>query len=781
MVNDSAVSILGYLVRTGIWASNNSLMRFKRVVIDVDSLIGFLYKHCVSEHMRRQRSIISTNQLPDLYSATLVNYVEFARHVKQFFDYLAEHNIRPILVYEGKFMEAPLFGLTAAKFKWNAQRMAELLGAVKNYEKQNNGNTKRDQTNIIDQLSRPNLALNIFKSIVNIRRKAGADIQVYQAFYSSYPVLAKLARDFSCPVLTNNGDFIIMDVRAGFVLIEEFWFQQVELENLVTRDKHGQSNSSFDGAQAQRSPRSVIKSASSGRTKSAGGTVYAISKFHLNSLFLRQHPGLNARLAINLFPLSMVDFVTKYSASLKRLKVYDIEFKEKDFASSHKLGAKQIYESHHLAARRLEMAVRFLAGKTVELLGNFIRGEATRTNTSFDEDYLHLTNYYSVAFEFKNRLRFILKYLSDPYQLNYIEWCLVNRECSSDFLLALLCCSIGHLASVSYNRWLQFEDLDCKHSAYSLLNRSKSMLMSLFSSNKSHQSEHSISISKRPEQEETVTRYPTAALTLVDRDKSKLVEHAITTTHEDSQLNAIRDKLQLGILAKKRQANKQDCVKFINLAFKCSNLTQMPAKLELLVKKYLIKDEHHIRNELAIVRSLYRSSFLEASLGDNQFKANYSKIDHHFELAIESHYIFLNQILSKQKHKELLALTNLINKQDFENVCNQSDVDEPAVAKKSNASLHETKAAKSPRKKNSPKEGLSKSVKSTTSNGHNQVTSKQIRHLIELLNGSLEAYCELNAFFDYPLPRLNLHLHYNPILIYNLTLYSFNTNKLVLQ
>ena len=54
---------------------------------------------------------------------------------------------------------------------------------------------------------------------------------------------------------------------------------------------------------------------------------------------------------------------------------------------------------------------------------------------------------------------------------------------------------------------------------------------------------------------------------------------------------------------------------------------------------------------------------------------------------------------------------------------------------------------------------------------------------LDQLSMSLSDLCQLNAFFDYPLLKLNLHQHFNPILLYNLTSYSYGhkNNKTLLR
>jgi len=741
----NSLHVLANLVRSGIWSKTCDLANYKNVVLDVESIVTSLFRLCISDHIRKLQNIArNSNQTLDLHAATLINYLEFSRYVKQLLNYLANLKITPILVYSGKEMEAPLFGMLAAGFERNVDKVRERVSTV---SRRSIGS--RTAQELASQVPCPSLALMIFKSIVNLRCKTGEPIRAYQSFYSPYPLMAKLARDYKCPVVTNNAEFIIMDVRAGFIIFDEFWNQNVSSRDHSFRAKTRSISSVSSSSSAPKTPK--ISESARGKT---------VCRFHSNIQFLHQHPGLNAPLAINLFPLTDIEMIKNYSKSLKRLGINYDEYKREDFTPScqDKTGGNS-YKIYHLAANRLELALRFLSTKTVAMLGNFVRGEATRTNSSLDDDYRQLLNYHAVAFSFKERLRFVLKFVHDPAQLNYIEWCLVNRECTPDHLMNIICCSLGRLASVSYNKQMQYEDLATRRSAYSLLNRQKAMLMSIFTANESHKSESSISLTKK--QPDLMTRYASASLTIVDRLESKVVEHVIDTTHEDSRLETLRDKLKLCKLAR-NQVDKKERIQFINLVFNTTDLLCLPPKLDSFVSRQLGKDEHCIRNELAIVLSLFKFC-CESCKDDSYFKTTYSSLVPHFESAILNHYLYLDQTLSKRKYsKPMLALTNAIITADSENVANCTS----SVAKDA-----KNKAAS----KGSSGGGMSR--------GQANSSSKYIGHLIHLLNGSLEAFCELNAFLAYPLPKLNLHLHYNPLLLFNLTLLSLDhvNNKALLK
>lgn len=708
MVVSDLERILNYLVRTKLWSRQNALSKFKHLILDVDSIVDYIYQKCIANHILRQRGLLSSNQRVDLYTATIVNYKEFNHYVQQLFDFLDENHITPILVYEGKLMEAPLFGMVAAQFSTNVSKVSSIINSLIKYD---NG-----ASNILQNFSTPNLAHNIFKSIVNAKRTRTNRMESHQAFYCSFSLMAKLARDYNCPVLTNRAQFIVMDVRAGFVLVDEFWFNHIELHELT---KLSRSKSISNGK-----PRSRIKS-SSLRSKSdtCPDLSGAKSSFHQNIQFIHQHPGLSEGAALVLFPMTTPEFMVKYGKSLKKMKVYSDEYSlTKDF------------RSHQKAANRMEMILYYLSGKSIRLVENFIKSESIKTKSSLKEDFRELFNYHAVAYDFKTRLRFILKYLQNSGDFNYIESCLTRGENTADFLLDLLACSIGHLASVNYNRFMQFEDLKTKHSTHSLLADIKCMLMSLFSSNKLHKSERSTSKSKQ----DNSTRYSQANLTVIDRNQGKLIEHVLDTT--SALLNdQIRSNLAFSKIAH-RIISKQDSIQFINSAFKTKDLLISPRKLDHLNINSTIKCE------LSVVLSLTRYATCHPVVeGDKYFTDNYTKLIELFELAIINQYIYHSPEATAQNK----TLVDYIRKNDLEKAVN----------------INQRIATPT-----SP--GKTTSTESIRSTRDNQVR-KRIRHLIEMLNATLEAYHELNSFFEHPLPRLQLHLHLNHILLYNLTVISY--------
>lgn len=712
--------MLDRLVKSKIWASNHDILRFQRLVLDVDSIINYLYRLSLKRQLHLQKS---GNGLTKC-AVSLINYIEYAKNIKLLFQFFHDHGIEPLLVYRGKQLEAPLFGLLAAQFTENTSLVSDRLKWIKS-------STIPTDTEL-ERLTRPNLALIIFKMVVRKFRKmpneaSGFSIRTFQAFYHQFPLMARLARDYQCPVLTNDGHFILYDVRAGFVLFDEFWFHHVELHDLViNRDK---SQSRSVERKGGKSPKGKLKldSRMSGSRRSPKVSVEMRSSFHYHALFLVQHPGMTSYMSMCLLALINPQLISQHSASLKRLKIYDKEYRWKELS---KPSNRRESETYQAAANRLEMAIRFTSETSHLVLGSLIRGEADRLKSSLNQDYSQLFNYYSGAHEFKFRLRHILKTIWDPLQLNFVEWCLTNRDCSADFLLELLVCSIGHISGVTYNKNIQFEDTKTKCSAMSVIDRVRIMSMSLMNGKRSHSNEKSTSSSNSRSSSSTEV----VNLTVVDRQSDKIVDRVLPNLIKDSKLEGLANKITLRQIAG-MTVKTQDTAKFLNLVFDIDDLTSIKAKRDSLAQKHIGDPE--LLSEYAIVNNLCDFSISQASREDKYFVESYKNLINHFKVALLNHYIYryrMRRPKEGSKVQDRDKLVQFVARQNLENVAQCLGRD------------HDSKEFSS--------------------------LALQTRHLSELLNSGIESYCELNAFLNYPLPSLKLYANYNPILIYNFTIHS---------
>lgn len=679
-------------MRDGIWARQSAdILKHRRVIIDVDSALDFLWHKCIEDHVRRAHDA-------DLYAKTLVDYTHYAELIRQLLRSLETHQTEAHFVCNGKHMEAPLFGLIAAEFDLHTREVGEHITLLKRYkaELKKNGNTTA--STLISKLRRPELALIVFKSLLQEWRPRYKLAHVHQAYYGSCALAARLARDLQCPVISSRTELILTDVRAGFVLFDEFW-------------------------------RAYILSSSSQSPTSV--------RVHYNRLFLRQHPGLNACMAAHMYALCSDELARAHLKSLQRIKALDKTIESIPYTTAS-LGRQS--RRYQAAAKRLEMSLDFMSNKDTDKLANIIRGEATRLNSPIDDDFVNLHYAFVLASEFKFRLRFILKYVHSHAELNYIEWCLVNRECTASFLVTLLCCSLGRLQSVAYNSRMQLEDLGTRASAFAVQDRAKRMLMSVFTGNRVRATEAASSSWRQQQLQQSSTKSAKsiassssladksssaksiasrdsalASLTIVDREGDELAERVIVTAHsepanEARELQSMRASIQLRKLAQKpnvKSASKEQAerARFINFVYRCSDITRLPVAIDEALNKNA-QGEH--KTNIAILVNLNRCAVLCARAADKDFDARYSAdLLRAFELAL------VNATLYRKRADELAK---------------------------------------------------------TAAPAQDHSISERVRHMLELLSANAECYYQLNAFLDYPLPKLLLHEHFNPILIYNLTL-----------
>lgn len=847
------------LIRSGMWSARDNLCRHRHLIVDADSVALHLFRYCVADHMRRQKSILSTNQMVDLYSASIVNYADYCRRIGQLFRFLADHHIEPVLVYSGlRNLESHLYSSPVASGTASSkQQVSYRLSALISYDKERTIDTQ--------SINLPPLAMSLFKMTVNNNTNTNTNtagrtrkmIETHQAYYSSFSLMTKLARDFGCPVLTNECDFLLMDTRAGFILFDELWLHHIELHNLATSQTAAATAANASESAQSRSRITQHHSSKTSSADASSSTRLSV-RFYYNHLFLRQHPGLTAETCLYLFPLTSVDFVTTYASQLKKIRLYDSLYQRQDFLARPIAAATTttttttttdnsfalrrnsgIYQQYHKAAKRLELALNYVCGKEAIVLENLIKGDQTigSRGTGFGADFRHLVAKYAVSYSFTQRLQFVLGKAGGVHfsanaakQLGpYIQECLTRRECSANYLLELIYCCVGRLVCRSYNYSLAFEDLNCKRSANSIgQDRAKSMLMSLLNppplqpptSGAGGALRSRVSVQKR------------SGLIRVDREGSKMAELLVDNVSDcgGAQLESLREPLRLAKLASTGGSSGTDqtnrlsaATKFINQAFMATgaDMRQLPEKLEAqLNERFKLTKE--IRLELAIVRSAFRFCLQKASSGDSYFKRTYSatKIGHDFELALVNYYICLNHhqnltsssssssALAGAKRKavagELGDLLALISKQDLENVAQPFTRETASIESRtsftSGSGLSEQQSAKtssstattkSSTKSSSTSKGSTSSAAAaaatanqstsklklttttTTAKAKSTKSSRMIRHLIEMLNTALASYCELNAFFGYPMPKLqNLHRHYNPILLYNLCLQS---------
>lgn len=726
---------LTFLVKQNLWADEPNLnFNYKNIVVDADNLVTFVYRRCFLSHIKRRKFA------KDLHASSVINYTEFTTYINSLLDLFLDKGISIHLVYQGKFIEAPLFNLLPAKFEDNTlrtkHRIRENLVANKLLSTidENTLNPTNDDTQserFVDSINRPNLALNIFKSLIRDKvTKDKAKIIGHQAYYHSGPILSKLACTYSCPVLTGDGDFILYDVRHGFMLLTDFW--RVNIEETRSRSKNSKEN--------------TIKFTP-----------------HYHKAFLKQHPGLNSTLSLYIFPLLSSDFELKYAESLIRLGVFKRVYHKKHYEapdssvilSQSKTSISTTKNSqrtyHHTEAERLELVCRYLCSADTKWIAMKFTSEAFRTKAAIDKDFRGLWSWYSVAFGFKEQLRNVARGYSvidrQCVILNYIEWCVANRESSCQFLLDIICCSIGKFNLVTYNTRLQFEDLDLKQSAHSSLDRSKLILMRLLSysdldisTTKSASKKNASRVKEQSISESGIN----GSLTICDREYGKISQRKLTVGELiEDKTNFIESNIQemcfsriaYGIVDQKKRLA---LIRFVLLGnSNNAALSELPKLLKHDLDRLGIKLNHLEELELSTALALFdyqarivishESSYVKMDIADK------------FRDALVCSYLYTLFSDTNNTPSNNSALHNLIN-----------EINEKQLA-----------------------------INTMKTTSKTSSLTRQVRHLIELQNTAFEMYFEFNSVLNYPLHRIHLYSYYNPILIYNLSILYLFTNTAI--
>lgn len=133
----------------------------------------------------------------DLFGGDLV---QFGRFVGKFFDHLERCKIKPILVFDGAQTHDKGKSKTAEKHR----RALEKFLVVMSINKSGFGD-----------FILPASATNVFRSIAVDR-----NIQIIQCMFEADLHVARIAKDYRCPVLSNDSDFFLIDLPDGLILID---------------------------------------------------------------------------------------------------------------------------------------------------------------------------------------------------------------------------------------------------------------------------------------------------------------------------------------------------------------------------------------------------------------------------------------------------------------------------------------------------------------------------------------------------------------------------------
>lgn len=740
---------LGPLLASGLWSRRCSkLTDLKAIVLDGTSVAKSLYS--IMQTFDENSIAVTT----DNKVTQISNYVLYGELVNRLFDIFKQHQIKPIVVYNGTRLECK-FGKIVPKKQISSQsRQRQLNERLQSLE---------------EKQSPPDLLLTVFKQIVNNRcqteksgfskhvrgSSANGRPMVVQAYYEVHPIIAKLARDNKCPVMTQRHDFLFTDVREGFILFDKFFYGYFQ------------------------------------QTRGNSKTEVTCDRY-FNHEFIYQHPGLSVRMGTFLLTLMRDDFIRQYRTNLARIKL-DLGSTELDYGKTEK--ENNIDIRHHsinngnselrrIYAKRMELIIGWLANKSPDIVFNIIKGESLRTKTQFYKDFQLMTLEYIVAAEFKRRLAIILtnngqNYLDvknhgmkrsvtssgksvrllDPLAnlvVQYIEDCLIKRETTGEFILPLLSQQTDMSPSVI------LEDEKTKRSANSMGDRAKVLLAAQIDQLQI-KIENQLNLQKNKPLEKSksspaissgLNKSSQIKIRMHDRVEHFMRERCIVLERETVMTRQphLMDwesliKLSLG----QRRPHENLAKKLVGEAFYFDSDWLRLADLKQAFESFLeisSNDNHDngsMSEQLAIMMCLGKFCLFEASQGDEEFYKHYSPL---FKIFLESLLYMLLYYFGRLLSRTLVAR---VDKIIAENAMQLHWL---------GSTRHE--ATNDP---DSP---------------HKQKNSIQIIQLIELLSSTTRAFCELNAFYNYPFKRLALNQYFNGSLLYNMMIFLKGSTTLTL-
>lgn len=192
-------SLQTFLKNNEAYIADRICLHDTSLVIDGNNLLCQLYSSLALDKS-------SPHYRSDVYGGDLVHY---GKIVKEFFDNLQKSNITPIIVFDGSVIgKAALREFVASKEKETHQRGLEKFKRAQTFSEYPDN----------DDLMLPQTINTVFRNVVT-----DMNVKRIQAAYEADTHIARIANEKDCPVLTNDSDFIIYQLKCGFILLD--WFE----------------------------------------------------------------------------------------------------------------------------------------------------------------------------------------------------------------------------------------------------------------------------------------------------------------------------------------------------------------------------------------------------------------------------------------------------------------------------------------------------------------------------------------------------------------------------
>lgn len=137
------------------------------------------------------------------------NLIDICNFFRLFINYLLQFNVQPIFVYSGARLNKAHNSDLATKARHLEYSTRVSMVVLNRYGARDFRMTP--------------LITNALKQVINEFPQLPKPIQ---AQYETHPILHKLAEEYNCPVLTSHSEFILKNLRSGFILAEEFPISQ---------------------------------------------------------------------------------------------------------------------------------------------------------------------------------------------------------------------------------------------------------------------------------------------------------------------------------------------------------------------------------------------------------------------------------------------------------------------------------------------------------------------------------------------------------------------------
>ena len=139
------------------------------------------------------------------------NYTDYRKFFHKFFDNLKKCNIKPIMIFDG--------GLNLQLKDNRMHRFQETFNKTKKLSE----NPPKDEVLSYGDVVFP---FRLKKSMISVCEES--NVFVFQTPIDADLDSAKLANQLKCPLLSNDSDFLVMDINEGVITCDSFQWEELK-------------------------------------------------------------------------------------------------------------------------------------------------------------------------------------------------------------------------------------------------------------------------------------------------------------------------------------------------------------------------------------------------------------------------------------------------------------------------------------------------------------------------------------------------------------------------